>query len=108
MKAPLCPPTRCYPSSCEPIHVCSREEWQRLHALGVGCGMSPSRLIQNRFAKLFALLTGLATSVVGTSVAAAADDVYPGKQIRLIVSSAPGGVYDTFGRLIARFLPAHL
>ncbi len=24
------------------------------------------------------------------------------------MSSAPGGVYDTFGRLIARFLPAHL
>lgn len=44
----------------------------------------------------------------GLARSAAADDFYTGKQIRLIVSSAPGGVYDTFGRLIARFLPAHL
>jgi tripartite-type tricarboxylate transporter receptor subunit TctC len=44
----------------------------------------------------------------GADTFAAADDVSAGKQIRLIVSSAPGGVYDVFGRLIARFLPAHL
>lgn len=47
-------------------------------------------------------------AAVTTSGSAAADELYSGKQIRLIVSSAPGGVYDTFGRLIARFLPAHL
>jgi len=39
---------------------------------------------------------------------AADDDFYKGKQIRLIISSGPAGVYDTFGRLLARFLPAHL
>jgi tripartite-type tricarboxylate transporter receptor subunit TctC len=39
---------------------------------------------------------------------AAADEFYAGRQVRLILSSAPGGVYDTFGRLMARFLPAHL
>lgn len=44
----------------------------------------------------------------GRGLGAAADDFYQGKQIRLIVSTAPGGVYDTFGRLLARFLPAHL
>jgi tripartite-type tricarboxylate transporter receptor subunit TctC len=49
-----------------------------------------------------------ATAGIGLADPAAADDFYSGKQIRLIVSSAPGGVYDTFGRLIARFLPAHL
>jgi len=69
--------------------------------------MSPCRAIDMRFAKLFALLTALAISVAGTSIAAA-EDFYTNKQIRLIVSSAPGGVYDTFGRLVARFLPAHL
>jgi tripartite-type tricarboxylate transporter receptor subunit TctC len=57
---------------------------------------------------------GLACAIVITSVApdraahAAEDDFYKGKQIRLIVSSGPAGVYDTFGRLLARFLPAHL
>jgi tripartite-type tricarboxylate transporter receptor subunit TctC len=47
-------------------------------------------------------------AAVAASGSAAADEFYTGKQVRLIVSSAPGGVYDIFGRLIARFLPAHL
>jgi tripartite-type tricarboxylate transporter receptor subunit TctC len=47
-------------------------------------------------------------AAVAGSGSTAADEFYAGKQIRLIVSSAPGGVYDTFCRLIARFLPAHL
>src|SRR5437870_5186064 len=44
----------------------------------------------------------------GRAVHAAADDFYKGKQIRLIISSGPAGVYDTYGRLLARYLPAHL
>lgn len=44
----------------------------------------------------------------GPAARAAEDDFYKGKQIRLIISSGPAGVYDTFGRLIARFMPAHL
>jgi tripartite-type tricarboxylate transporter receptor subunit TctC len=44
----------------------------------------------------------------GRAAHAADDDFYKGRQIRLVISSGPGGVYDTFGRLIARFLPAHL
>jgi len=44
----------------------------------------------------------------GRTADAAEDDFYKGKQIRLVLSSAAGGVYDTFGRLIARFLPAYL
>jgi tripartite-type tricarboxylate transporter receptor subunit TctC len=69
--------------------------------------MPPRRPFTARFAGPFlALLTALVAS--GADSAAAADDFYSGRQIRLIVSSAPGGVYDVFGRLIARFLPAHL
>jgi tripartite-type tricarboxylate transporter receptor subunit TctC len=49
-----------------------------------------------------------AVAALGTGSSAATDDFYAGKQIRLIVSSAPGGVYDVFGRLVARFFPAHL
>jgi tripartite-type tricarboxylate transporter receptor subunit TctC len=69
--------------------------------------MRRSRRAAARFAgPSFAIATALALS--GVAGSAAADDFYAGKQIRLIVSSAPGGVYDTFGRLVARFLPAHL
>jgi hypothetical protein len=56
---------------------------------------------------------GLACAIVITSVApdraahAGEEDFYKGKQLRLVVSTDPG-VYDTFGRLLARFLPAHL
>lgn len=51
---------------------------------------------------------GLLASLTAIGAPAAADDFFTGKQIRLVVSSAPGGVYDVFGRLIASFLPAHL
>jgi tripartite-type tricarboxylate transporter receptor subunit TctC len=54
----------------------------------------------------FAIL--LAVVAPGRAAHAAEDDFYKGKQIRLILSSGPAGVYDTYGRLIARFLPAHL
>ena len=49
-----------------------------------------------------------AIAATGHPALAAENDFYSGKQIRLLVSSGPGGVYDTFGRLLARFLPAHL
>jgi tripartite-type tricarboxylate transporter receptor subunit TctC len=50
----------------------------------------------------------IAVVAPGRGACAAEDDFYRGRQIRLVLSTAPGGVYDTFGRLIARFLPAHL
>jgi tripartite-type tricarboxylate transporter receptor subunit TctC len=53
-----------------------------------------------------ALLTAIVAP--GRPAYAAEDDFYKGKQIRLVISSGAGGVYDTFGRLIAQFLPAHL
>ena len=42
---------------------------------------------------------------------ARADDVadfYKGKQVRLIVASGPGGGYDTYSRVLARYMPAHV
>ncbi len=54
----------------------------------------------------FAIMIAIVASAKATQ--AAEDDFYKGKQIRLVISSGPAGVYDTFARLIARFLPAHL
>ena len=63
--------------------------------------------IVTRFAgSSFAIIIVIVAS--GRAAHAADDDFYKGRQIRLVISSGPGGVYDTFGRLIARFLPAHL
>jgi tripartite-type tricarboxylate transporter receptor subunit TctC len=45
------------------------------------------------------LMTGLITG------AAAADDFYKGKQMRLIVGSDAGGGYDSYARILARFWP---
>lgn len=42
------------------------------------------------------------------SSADAEADFYKGKQIHIICSTGPGGVYDTFSRLLAQFLPDHL
>ena len=35
-------------------------------------------------------------------------DFYQGKQIRLIVSTNAAGAYDTYGRLMAQFMPVHI
>src|ERR1700722_12125573 len=35
---------------------------------------------------------------------ARADDYFKGKTIRLVVGTPPGGGYDTYGRLVARYL----
>jgi len=40
--------------------------------------------------------------------AAKAQDFYKDKQINFIVTSAPGGSYDAFARMIARYLPKHI
>src|SRR5439155_13166637 len=56
----------------------------------------------------FRLAAAACAILCSLRAAQAADDFYKGKQIRLIVSTGPGGVYDTYARLIARHLPAHL
>jgi tripartite-type tricarboxylate transporter receptor subunit TctC len=40
--------------------------------------------------------------------AAEGDDFYKGKQIEIVVSTEPGVVYDTYARLLAQYLPAHV
>ncbi len=61
-----------------------------------------ARLVGPAVAILMAIVTP------GRTADAAEDDFYQGRQIRLVVSSAAGGVYDAFARLIARFLPGYL
>ena len=48
------------------------------------------------------LLTALGTA------STQADDYFTGKTIRLVVSTPPGGGYDTYGRLVARHLAEYL
>jgi len=40
--------------------------------------------------------------------AARADDFYKGRTISLVIASNASGGYDTYGRLLARYLPRHL
>jgi tripartite-type tricarboxylate transporter receptor subunit TctC len=42
------------------------------------------------------------------SVSSAAQDFYAGKQLNMLVGSAPGGGYDAYARLFARHLPKHI
>jgi len=50
----------------------------------------------------------LAAAVVGLPGAAAAQGFFNGKTITYIVATEPGGGYDTYGRLIGKYLEKHL
>ena len=55
--------------------------------------------------------TAIATFITTASAAQAADpiaDVYKDKQLKLIISSSPGGGYDLYSRAVARHLSDHL
>ncbi len=58
------------------------------------------------------LKAGLAVAAVLSSVVfthgVAAQDFYKGKQIRVVVSSAAGGGYDSVARLLQRFMPKYI
>ncbi len=58
----------------------------------------------------FSLASGLAALIVTLVVwsAAGAAGFYEGKTVRIVVSSSPGGGYDTYARYIARHLYRHL
>ncbi len=56
--------------------------------------------------RLAAAVLALAGLSIGTEAAAA--DFYKGKRITLIISTAPGGLYDFYGRLIAKHMPNHI
>ncbi len=59
-----------------------------------------------------ALTRGLITlallSALHFPVVASAADFYQGKSIRFLVGAAPGGGYDTYTRMIARYIPKYI
>ena len=57
-----------------------------------------------RFARRVALILAMAAA----ALPARADDFYKGKSISLIIASNTSGGYDTYGRILARHLGAHL
>ena len=59
---------------------------------------------QKRLAALGAIML-LALSCLDVGTARADEPYYHGKTIRLLIGQPPGGGYDTYGRLFARFLP---
>jgi tripartite-type tricarboxylate transporter receptor subunit TctC len=42
--------------------------------------------------------------VIGSTAAAAAQDFYTGKTIRLIVATTPGGGFDAYSRMLVRHM----
>ena len=56
-------------------------------------------------------LVGIAFLLIGASQAQAgetAQDFYKGKTITYIVATSPGGGYDSYGRLVARYMNKYL
>ena len=59
--------------------------------------------------KLFAGMIAFITFVGHAPLASAAtNDFYEGKQIQIFVSTEAGTVYDSYARLLARYLPDHI
>lgn len=57
------------------------------------------------------LATGLLLLTCALGAQARADsvsDFYQGKTVNLYIGYGPGGAYDTYSRLLARYMPAHL
>src|SRR4029079_1207557 len=57
-----------------------------------------------------AVVAGMLTLPVMSSAALAESvaDFYKGKQIRMVVRTTPGGDYDQYSRLLARFMGKHI
>ncbi len=53
------------------------------------------------------IVVGVAVSLLSAS-AASAEDFYKGKQVRIVVSYAAGGGYDTIARLLQRYMPQYI
>ena len=61
-----------------------------------------------RILKSLTVSAALATALASNGHAQSNSNFYEGKQVRLIVGTGSGGGYDTYARLIARFLPKHI
>ena len=57
---------------------------------------------------LRSLLLAATLVIAGLHGVAQAEDFYRGKTIRLVVPSAPGGGYDSYGRTLAQFMAKHI
>jgi tripartite-type tricarboxylate transporter receptor subunit TctC len=60
------------------------------------------------FARRLAAALFAAALVAGSAAAQDAASFYKGKQITIVVGSSTGGGYDTYARLIARYMPKHM
>src|ERR1043166_6126645 len=56
----------------------------------------------------YAIFVGLVLLLSAPAWAAASADMFKGKTITYIVATSPGGGYDTYGRLIARYMQKYL
>ncbi|MGE0630105.1 MAG: Bug family tripartite tricarboxylate transporter substrate binding protein [Hyphomicrobiaceae bacterium] len=56
---------------------------------------------------LVAALTAVAT-LASVSMPATAEDIYAGKKVSLVVGAAPGGGYDIYSRILAKYMPKYL
>jgi tripartite-type tricarboxylate transporter receptor subunit TctC len=65
-------------------------------------------MLRARSSKAVAVAFWVALAVVTAFVPARAQSFAPGKPLTLIVGNTPGSGYDTYGRLIARYMSGHL
>jgi tripartite-type tricarboxylate transporter receptor subunit TctC len=83
------------------------------HRLSLGAAVSAAVALAASAAVALAAsaAVALAASVASAASAAAADPVaefYQGKQIRFVIRAAPGGNYDLYMRLLARYMVRHM
>ncbi|HEY4135879.1 MAG TPA: hypothetical protein VGO34_11765 [Alphaproteobacteria bacterium] len=70
--------------------------------------MSDLRIAASRSRIAASALLGLCVCAALPAQAQSANDFYKGKQMTIIVGSAPGGGYDATARLFARFIGQHI
>lgn len=56
----------------------------------------------------FGLLLAAGLSVQNASAEESADHFYQGKKVTIVIGSSPGGGYDVYARLIAKYLSKHI
>jgi len=77
-------------------------------ALSIGCGVwVPALRPVRRAGAIFAAAVALTVSAQ-PSAAAGVEDFYKGRNVAVIIGYSVGGGYDTYARLLARFLGEHI
>ena len=77
----------------------------------MGALLSFRQMKSNRFGRLFCALAlplaapfAIAAAVPGTAMAAESCEFFKGKTVELVVPFWPGGGFDVYGRLVAKFM----